>query len=336
MKRNRTKLLLVCVLFFTALFYYLIPFYKLTQTITGNSPLRLIFLNDRFKTTENIVNILLLGKGDAIHDGPNLTDSILVASYNILEKKIFLISIPRDVWSSTLEEKVNAAYAFGEAKQKGGGMILAKSEIGAVVDLPIHYAVVIDFDKFSETIDLLGGLDIAVQHAFTDAKYPIKGKENDTCNGDIEYECRYETIRFEKGEQHMDGQTALKYARSRNAQGEQGTDFARGQRQQMIIGALANKMLGVIKSGNAKKIEALYVKLNSAIERDIENESAAFLAKKYVLSRNVELINIPLSQELFEIPPVDDYYGKYVLVPKNNDFPELHKHILCKLGKSAC
>lgn len=336
MKRNRTRILAFCLIAFTALAYFFIPFYKLTGKITGHSPLRLIFLNNRFKTTEGKVNILLLGKGDAVHDGPNLTDSMLVASYDVNNKKIFLISIPRDIWSSTLEEKINAAYAFGEAKQKGGGMILAKAEIGAVVDLPIHYAVVIDFDKFSETIDLLGGLDINVQHDFVDDKYPIKGKENDECNGDEAFKCRYETIRFEKGQQHMDGQTALKYARSRNAKGDQGSDFARGQRQQLIIGALASKILGVVKSGNAKKLEALYIELDSAIERDIENEEGAFLAKKYVLSPNTQLINIPLTEDLFEIPPVDEYFGKYVLVPKDHDFPALHKYIRCKMDESGC
>ncbi len=336
MKKNRIKILTLVLIFLGALLYFFIPFYSLAGKITGKSPLRLIFLNNRFKTTDNKVNILLLGKGDAIHDGPNLTDSIIVASYDLSKNKLFLISIPRDVWSTTLEEKINAAYAFGEAKRKGGGMILAKSEVGAIVDLPIHYAVVVDFDKFSETIDLLGGLSINVQHAFTDNEYPIEGKENDTCNGDPEYKCRYETIQFEKGEQYMDGKTALKYARSRNAKGEQGTDFARGQRQQLIIGALAEKILGVVKGGSVKKLEALYTELDSAIERDIENESAAFLAKKYVLSRNVELINIPLSEDLFEIPPVDDYFGKYVLIPKDNNFPTLHKYIECKMNEKSC
>lgn len=336
MKKYRSKILVLVIAVVCAFVYFFLPLYNLTGKITNKSPLRLVFLNNQFKTTDNKVNFLLLGKGDAIHDGPNLTDSMLVASYDISNKKLFLISIPRDIWSNTLEEKVNAAYAFGEVKRKGGGLILAKSEIGAIVDLPIHYGVVIDFDKFSETIDLLGGLDITVKHSFTDNKYPIKGKENDNCNGDTEYACRYETITFEKGLVHMDGQTALKYARSRNAQGEQGSDFARGQRQQEIIGELFSKILSVVKSGNAQKLEALYEELHSAIERDIENESAAFVVKKYVLSKRVELINIPLSEDLFEIPPVDEYFGKYVLVPKNHDFIALHKYIRCKMDESEC
>lgn len=336
MKRYRFNILLLLLIFTATFAYFFIPLYNLAGKITNRSPLRLIFLNNRFKTTDNRVNILLLGKGDAIHDGPNLTDSMLVASYDLTNKKVFLLSVPRDIWSNTLEEKINAAYAFGEAKKKGGGLILAKSEIGAVVNMPIHYGVVIDFDKFSETVDLLGGLDITVQHAFVDNKYPIKGKENDTCNGDTEYACRYETITFEKGLQHMDGDTALKYARSRNAQGEQGSDFARGQRQQLITNALFNKIIGVVKSGNAQKLEALYIELDNAIERDIENESAAFIIKKYMLSKNVELINIPLSEDLFEIPPVDEYFGKYVLIPKDNDLDALHEYIRCKMNQQPC
>lgn len=336
MKKHKKKIYLGIFTVILVVLFLLFPYYRLAGKITGHSPLRLLFLNDHFKKTDGRVNILLLGKGDAIHDGPNLTDSMMVASYDIAAKKISLISLPRDIWSSTLEEKINAAYAFGEAKKKGGGMILAKSEIGAIVDLPIHYSVVIDFDKFKDTINLLDGLDVTVENSFTDNEFPIKGKENDLCNmsagkEDIEYKCRYETISFEKGLQHMDGETALKFARSRHATDDEGSDFARGKRQQKILSALSTSMLNVAKSGNVKKLEALYEELNSAIERDIMNEESAFLVKKYLLSGKVTFINIPLTEDLFEVPNVEDYFGKYVLIPVNNDFPALHKYIRDKM-----
>lgn len=332
MKKYRTKLIIGLGVLLVILAFLIFPYYQLVGKITGHSPLRLFFLNDQFKKTEGRVNILLLGKGDAIHDGPNLTDSMLVASYDIAKKNMFLISTPRDIWSATLEEKINAAYAFGEAKKKGGGMILAKSEIGAVVGLPIHYAVVIDFNKFKDTIDIVGGLDIDVERSFEDHQYPIKGKENNTCKGDKEYKCRYETVRFVKGPQHMSGEIALKFARSRNAVGDEGNDFARGKRQQKIMSALAVKIIGIAKNGNVKMLEELYNELDRAVERDISNEEAAFLAKAYLLSGKVELVNIPLAEELFEIPNVEDYFEKYVLIPKDNDLPALHKYIECKIN----
>ena len=67
-----------------------------------------------------------------------------------------------------------------------------------------------------------------IPKAFTDSQYPIAGKENDACGGDATFACRYKTVQFQAGSQHMDGKTALMYVRSRHAEGDEGTDFARG------------------------------------------------------------------------------------------------------------
>ena len=63
-------------------------------------------------------------------------------------------------------------------------------------------------------------MDVNVTRAFTDNKYPIAGKERDTCPGDPTNRCVYESIHFDEGRQHMNGDVALKYARSRHAEGE--------------------------------------------------------------------------------------------------------------------
>ncbi|OGK19732.1 hypothetical protein A3D80_03220 [Candidatus Roizmanbacteria bacterium RIFCSPHIGHO2_02_FULL_40_13b] len=337
MNRKRFKVSLFLLFLITILGFLLFPYYQFVGRVTGRSPIALLLLNNHFKKTNNTVNILLLGKAGGNNDGPNLTDSITVASYNLNTKKVYLISIPRDIWSQTLNEKINAAYAFGEAKKAGGGMILSSAEIGSVVDLPIHYAIVIDFEKFQTIIDSVGGVDVDVTHSFVDNKYPRPGKENDTCNGDPEYLCRYETISFQAGMHHMNGETALKFARSRNAEGDEGSDFARSARQQKIFQSLRVKAQQIAKSGNLKKIEALYNSFDRAIERNIKNDEVAFLAKKIVFSGGIHEITVPLPEDLFIVPNVTDYYGKYVLIPATGNFDRIHEYVKCALlDKEIC
>jgi LCP family protein required for cell wall assembly len=334
--KKKFFLLIVLGLVIVILFFVVRPYYQfLTQTL-GISPIKTLFSTD-IKETNNNVNVLLLGKAGGNHDGPNLTDSISVANINLTTHKITLISMPRDIWSATLQEKINAAYAVGEAKEPGrGGIILAKAEIGAVIGQPVHYAVVINFEKFKELIDFLGGVDITVDKTFTDNQYPITGKENDLCNGDTEYKCRYETLTFQKGTTHMSGETALKFVRSRHGDNSEGSDFARGKRQQKVISAIIQKSMILVKSGNIHKIKDLYVFANKIIERDINNQDIASIAKHFLSTSKPTISSYALDMDFFEVPDVN-VYGSYVLIPKDNDFTDVHTYVVCLIsGSSTC
>jgi anionic cell wall polymer biosynthesis LytR-Cps2A-Psr (LCP) family protein len=74
------------------------------------------FSKDSLKTYDNQVNILILGIPGENNDGPYLSDSIIFANYNFKTNQITTLSIPRDIWSSTLRDKINSAYAYGLAK----------------------------------------------------------------------------------------------------------------------------------------------------------------------------------------------------------------------------
>ena len=224
-------------------------------------------------------NILLLGYGGEGHDGGNLTDVMMVANVNPKDKVITLISIPRDIWvelpiRSDIDEyfKINAAHAIGlddklyplkEPIYKGeaGGGNMAKVAASTVIGMPIEYFVSVNFDGFVDGVDKLGGLDVDVPVAFTDNYYPIKGLEIEPCGKseaeitnlksvysgfelEKQYECRYEVLEFQKGVTKMDGDTALKFVRSRHSD-QHGGDFARSQRQQVVINAAKEKMLSV-------------------------------------------------------------------------------------------
>ncbi|GAB4219084.1 MAG: hypothetical protein Fur009_3470 [Candidatus Microgenomates bacterium] len=309
------------------------PYFDFLNKDLKISFLKTLFSKDSIKTYDNQVNILLLGIGGQAHDGPNLSDSINLINYNFKTNTLSTISIPRDIWSETLKDKINSAYAYGEAKRPGeGGLILAKAEVSEIVGMPIQYGAVINFNQFKQLIDLLGGVDVKVENSFIDKRFPIDGKENDLCGGDPEYNCRYETISFTKGLTHMDGKTALKFIRSRHAEGEEGTDFAREKRQQKVIEAIKNKLILIVKKLDLNQYKKLYNFFDNSIKRDITNQQLAIITKNIILNKNFQQIKITLNENLFINPPISYKYNDlWVLIPKNNDYSIIHKYIQCQL-----
>ncbi len=322
----------VIALFLLASYFVIKPYYDFLTKIVKVSPIKTLLSFDSLKTYNNQVTILILGIAGGNHDGPNLSDTIIVANYNLKSNKLTTISIPRDIWSATLQDKINSAYAYGEAKEVGGGFKLAKAEIGSVVGIPLTYAAVIDFDKFTKFIDFLGGVDVNVERSFVDHQFPIAGKENDPCGGDPEYKCRYETISFTKGMTHMDGATALNFVRSRHAEGEEGTDFAREQRQQKVLQAVKNKVLTLIKQKDLNKLKQLYQEANNLVKRDITNQQVAIIAKDIVFERNFLQTGITLGENFFNVPSYNQYNGQYVLIPTTGSFDLIHQYIQCYIN----
>lgn len=314
------------------------PWYFFIKKTLQISIVKTAFSFNSIKKYDYQVNILILGISGGNHEGPNLSDSIIVANYNFKTNRLITISVPRDIWSDSLEDKINSAYAYGEAKEKGGGLKLAKAEISSVIGQPISYAVVINFDEFEKLINFLGGIDVNVERSFVDNKFPIAGKENDLCNGDLEYKCRWEKIIFHKGIIHMDGETALKFVRSRNAEGEEGSDFARGKRQQKVIEAVKNKIINIIFTYDINKNENLYQHINNSLSRDISNQQLAIIMKNiflknFIFRQKFNQKNFLIGEELFEVPDYSNYEGKYVLIPKKNDISKIHFFINCLLEK---
>lgn len=276
------------------------------------------------KNADNRVNILLLGMAGGIHDGPDLTDTIIVASFDRKNHTVGLLSLPRDIWSDTLKDKINSAYHYGEEKKKGGGLVLARTIMEDVTGLPIHYVITIDFTQFESIIDMLGGIDVNVTKAFTDTEFPIAGKENDECDGDTTYACRYETIHFDSGVQHMDGATALKYVRSRHAEGDEGTDFARSRRQQDVILALKQKIIDLKPWFHPHVAMQLFQAADTATDTDMTLGEQLTIGKlaMQLASNGVRKVSI---ESLLVVPPTW-MYGRYVLVPEK-DFDTIHAYI---------
>lgn len=276
----------------------------------------------------NRVNVVLLGIGGGNHDGADLTDTILLLSFHLTNHTLSMISVPRDIWSDTLKDKVNSAYHYGEIKKKGGGLILSKAIISDMVGLPIQYGIMFDFTKFTHIIDLVGGVTIHVPEAFTDTQYPIDGRENDLCNGDPTFACRYEALHFDVGVQTMDGVRALKYVRSRHAAGPQGNDFARNRRQQQVILALKQKLLSREVFLNPPKMLALYRAFDDATDSDMNVGQLLTVGKMFLGTKKSDIAGFSIEDELYS--PPENWYGRYVLLPKES-FEQIHQFVFFSL-----
>jgi LCP family protein required for cell wall assembly len=163
------------------------------------------------------------------------TDSIILVSYNYDTNDVIMMSIPRDLhvqikpdvkWYS----RINAVYSTYEPTGEGEGFERLCEVVTEITNKEIQYYSMIDYKGFVELINTLGGIDINVENSFTDYMYP---------DG-----VGYKTVKFVEGPQHMDGETALEYSRSRHSMhNNEGTDFARARRQQNVISAITEKVM---------------------------------------------------------------------------------------------
>lgn len=280
--------------------------------------------------TDGRTNLLLLGIPGGSHAGADLTDSMMILSINQKSKTNYLISLPRDIWSDTLKDKINSAYHYGEEKKQGGGLVLAKVVAEDVIGMPVHYGLVIDFSGFRRVIDDVGGVDVNVTSGFNDPDFPIEGKEEDACSGDRQFRCRYETLTFVTGIQLMDGTTALKYVRSRHAEGDEGSDFARNRRQQEVIFALKQKMTQPSVWMSPVRLRKVLASYDAATDTDMRIAELVTIAKLVARTKSEQIVRISLEDQLLT-PPIWMYGGKYVLIPKE-DYETLHASIKSKLN----
>ncbi|MGI8587421.1 MAG: LCP family protein [Chloroflexia bacterium] len=180
------------------------------------------------------INILLLGtdKRAELQDVAARSDTMIILSVDPEQKTAGILSVPRDLQVTMPGyglQRINAAYFFGEYdKLPGGGPILAVSVVSSYFNVPVPYYVTVNFDAFQKIVDQVGGIDIVVPEELDDPDYP--GPYNSTIH-----------IHFDAGCQHMDGERALEYARTRHPD----SDFGRARRQQQVIGAIRQKALSL-------------------------------------------------------------------------------------------
>ena len=178
------------------------------------------------------MTVLLLGSDRRPSEStPSRTDAIILLRIDPQAQRIAMLSLPRDLLVTIPGygmARINAAHVYGDVYPKlGGGFALAKQTISQVVNVPIDYAILVDFQGFINVIDTLGGVPVQVTKSLYDPRFPT-----------MDYKFR--EVSFEPGTYTMDGLTTLTYSRIRHPD----NDFERMRRQQGVLAAIANRLRG--------------------------------------------------------------------------------------------
>ncbi|EKD99863.1 MAG: cell envelope-related transcriptional attenuator, partial [uncultured bacterium] len=217
----------------------------------------------------------------------------------------------------------------GEEASSGAGIRFAEASILETLGQPVNYTVIVNFNLFKQVIDLVGGVDINVSPGFEDKEYPLPGKEKSQ-----PVSSRYETISFSDGANHLNGDTALKFVRSRHSVGDEGTDFARSRRQQQIIGALKDKIFNKDFLLNQEKMTKLVDLIQDNLITNLPSSLYPVLARLGLDQAGKNINTIPLSilpdsegVSILYNPPVNKFKGEWVLMPKDNNWKALKQYI---------
>ncbi len=160
------------------------------------------------------------------------TDTMMLVSIDPITKSLGILSIPRDLYVAipgySEPQRVNTPMVLGELQRPGYGPDLLKQTVQYNLGMRVHDYVAIDFNTFITVIDAIGGIDLDVPYAISDTSYP-----------DMNY--GYDPFYIKAGLQHLDGKTALKYARTRHGD----SDFNRAERQQSVLYAIRDRVLSL-------------------------------------------------------------------------------------------
>ena len=287
------------------------------SAISTQSPLS---TQTSYMGTGDRVNLLVMGFGGSGHDGAYLTDSMVVMSLLPQSHHTTLISVPRDLWvqippGSGQYHKINAAYEYGSnnnAKPADGGNAAA-AKVSLVTGLDVKYWLTINFQGFREFIDSIGGIDVYVPDSFT-ANYPA--------NDDPNINPNWIKVHFSKGMQHMNGETAIRYARARYVLDNpaEGSDFARSARQQIMIKAALSKVKQM------STWPSLYNALNALQHTIYTNMSLADLMQFALKMDLTNAHRVGLSnQNVLASGTAPD--GEYILKPANGNWQAIVDYV---------
>jgi LCP family protein required for cell wall assembly len=238
-------------------------------------------------------SLLILGsdaRPDEIKQGAlGRTDTLLVLVADRATPRLAMVSLPRDLWVAIPghgQERVNAAYELG-------GSQAAKQTVSNVLGQRIDRYALIGLQGVRDVVDAVGGVDITVAQAIHDDTYPTD-------------DYGFQTVDIPAGRQHMDGDTALKYARTRH----QDSDFGRISRQQQVVAAVRSALL---TPSNWLRIPAVAAAISRSIQTDLSPLDAIAVGAA-VLREQRDPDHLVIDTTL--VTPVTGEGGAFLLEPK--------------------
>ena len=212
---------------------------------------------------DDVVNILLIGLDSTSNLRGQNTDVLIIVSVNTTTKQVSMLSIPRDLWVYVPTQgwnRINTAHRHGYSSEyPGGGTALLIDTIEVNFGLPIHHWARVDFVGFTKVVDNLGGVDITVP-----------------CSVNLRFKPPTSEVAQEMvllpGIYHMDGETSLRYVRTRR----DGTDFDRSRRQHQFLKAMWSQFSD---PDIITRIPGLWTALSGSVKTDLKLDDLLSLAR---------------------------------------------------------
>lgn len=228
------------------------------------------------------------------------TDTLILFHLDQGAKRIVMLSIPRDLYVEIPghgQGRINTAYALGELDGTGG-LALASRTVSDTLGIPVQYAALIDFNAFVTLVDAIGGVDVDVPYPISDPHYPDGG-------------TGYDPFYLPAGQHHLDGATALKYARTRATAGG---DFDRTARQRQLILAARDRILQLdLLPELINRAPQIWSTLHDAVETNLTLAEMADIANAAAQIPNDRITSAAIDQTCTHVWITPD--GAYVLLP---------------------
>lgn len=250
---------------------------------------------EELKSDDDVLNIMVFGADNHSESEYGRSDSMILVSLNSKTKELVMTSFLRDLWVEIPgygEDRLNAAYSFGGPKL---AIETIQQNFGVKID---RYAVV-DFESFTNIIDILGGIDLELTDEEIDYINWQSWKNN-------QVDTRYE-IQDSAGVVHLNGRQALWYSRDRDSAG---SDFDRTSRQRIVMDTILSGM----KSSNLPQILNILYQIGPMIETNLSKGEIVYLGQNALTYLNFETkqLGVPdLESGNFSNATID---GKMVLV----------------------
>lgn len=280
---------------------------------------------------------LVLGKDEVEGSGRGavLTDSMILVTYRPLEGSVNLLSLPRDWYHPEYATKINALYTYGLDRSPNQPTFLVEAAMKEMLGVPLDHVVELSLEDVRGVIEVVGGIQVDVRRAFTDERFPRSGVDVTT---ETDPAVLYETVSFPAGLQVMDGETALKFMRSRHSTDlEEGNDEARVRRQQQVIEALVSALSSPQVVGDPLVLGRLYRWYADKFQSEVSLFELGRLAGSMAKSKKVPqmrkidlpLVNTAIATEeaaLLVHPPTNKY-NQWVYEAEDPTFAEIHRFV---------
>ncbi len=241
--------------------------------------------------TDQPFSALILGIDRRGDDPSGRTDTMIWLRVDPETDTAIAVSVPRDICVASCADEPVRINAVKDLHGPEG----LKREVGRLLNQPVDYYLAIEFPGFVELVDFFGGIDIYVEKAIRDQTFPAAD------------DSRYEHFFLDQGDHHLDGETALKFVRTRYQDG----DFGRVQRQQQFLRAVREQFVtpNLIVQG-----PALAGRLASTFETDFPLFSLPSLTKLLLAVPAGDITSGVIDYQLGMVEPTTSENGAKVLL----------------------